>query len=462
MTLKETDIPRRSLRDPDWFYEEILGVTHYYDKQREINAAVRDHPRVAVLGCNGSGKDWNSGRLMLWWLSTHCPAIVVVIGPTHRQVSDIVFREARSAYQGAHLDLGGRFAEGSSRWEMKTPIRPNPNYAVGFATDDSFNILGYHSPATLVIVTEAHSVAQSHIDAIIRLQPKCILLTGNAFSLSGALFDAFNENLEGWYTIRIPADETPNVQAGMEIIPGMITQGWIEERKIGWGEGSPEYIASVLARHPDSLEDTLVPRSAIMEAVENSLPPDPDETVIFSCDVARFGDDRTVVYRRQGHQCRKVLDVQGHDTQQIAGELIVLAEAEEGGTVELIVDETGLGAGVVDRLNEEHIRGGDCSVFGFNGGERADDPDRYVNAITEAWLELAKAIKAGIVDLDDNSSLISQLASRKYKIQGDRRLALEKKEDYKKRIRRSPDDADALAMAYSPLCGAPSFRFFDL
>jgi len=54
------------------------------------------------------------------------------------------------------------------------------------------------------------------------------------------------------------------------------------------------------------------------------------------------------------------------------------------------------------------------------------------------------------------------LASRRYSIQGDRRLRLESKDEYKKRTKRSPDDADALAMAYSPLIGSPGFRFFDL
>jgi len=472
-----TDIPRRALRDPVWYYEEILGVTYIYDKQREILEALTQYDKVAVLGCNGSGKDWTSGRAILWWLGTHYPAKVVVIGPTHRQVSDIVFRESRNGYQQAHYPLGGRFLQQTSRYNID-----NESFAIGFATNDAFNILGYHSPATLVIVTEAHNVDQDHIDAIMRLQPKCILMTGNAFALSGAFFDAFNENRENWHTIRIAASDTPNVIEGREVVPGMITQEWVADRAEGWGIDSPEYIASVLAQFPDTLEDTLVARSDIMKAVELKIKPDRDETVILSCDVARYGQDHTVVYRRKGHRCRKILDVQGHDTQQVAGELGRLAEAvgackehREGSfaqarvdcarcnmvDVEIIVDETGLGAGVLDRLKEQELRSGNCSVYGFNGGEKADDNERYVNAVTEAWLELAKAIKAGMVDLDNNTNIISQLSSRRYKIQGDRRLALETKDDYKKRVKRSPDDADALAMAYSPLCGAPSFNYFD-
>lgn len=459
MTLTPTDIPRMAYRDPDWFFEEILGVEHYYDKQREIARAVKNGRRVAVLGANGTGKDWFSARIMLWWMTTHYPAKVIVIGPTNRQVSDIVFMESRSAYNQSRFPLGGRFLQ-TSQWNI-TP----DHYARGFATDNPYNALGFHSPNLLVIVTEAHNMGQGHINTVKRLLPSCILMTGNAFCEAGEFYDAFMSEDSEWDTIRISAFDTPNLIEGWEVIPGMCTVQSVADMAADWGEDDPMYIASVLAEFPDDLEDTLVPRSVIMAAVERTLEPDESETVIFSCDVARFGNDRTVVYRRKGHQCRKVLDVQGNDTQEIAGKLGLLAEEEpEGISVEIIVDDTGVGGGVTDRLNEEsgRIRGGNVSIIPFNGGEKADDEEHFANAIAEAWLQVIKALKAGIVDLDNNISVITQLASRRKRIQGDRRLALEKKEDYKKRIKRSPDDADALAMAYSPLCGAPSLRFFDL
>ena len=448
------------LQDPDWFFEHILGTQHYYDKQREINRAVRTSTRVAVLGANGTGKDWNAGRIILWWMASHYPAKAIVLGPTHRQVSDIVFNEARSGYLECRYagGLGGRFLAQASSWRFA----PN-HYALGFATTDEFNIQGFHSPNLLVVVTEAHNMPQSHIDAIKRLNPTCILMTGNPFCSDGEFYDAFNDNSDRWVTVRISAFDTPNVQTGEEVIPGMVTVQDIAAHAIDWGEDSAMYRATVLGEFADSLEDTVVPRSVIAAAIARTLPPNSSDTVTLSCDVARFGADRTVVYRRQGDQCKKVWDVQGHDTQQVAGMLGRLAEDEdEGFQVEIIIDETGVGGGVVDRLNEEIIRGGDCPIIGFNGGERADNPDRYVNAIAEAWLELARALKDGNVDLDDNPGVVAQLASRRYSIQGDRRLKLETKDEYKKRTKRSPDDADALAMAYSPLCGTPAFRYFDL
>ena len=66
-------------------------------------------------------------------------------------------------------------------------------------------------------------------------------------------------------------------------------------------------------------------------------------------------------------------------------------------------------------------------------------------------MEMAQSFKDGMVDLDDNPSIVAQLSSRRYLIQGDRRIKLESKDEYKKRARNSPDDADALAMSF----GAP-------
>ena len=165
---------------------------------------------------------------------------------------------------------------------------------------------------------------------------------------------------------------------------------------------------------------------------------------------ASFGRDRTVVYRRQGGVCRRVWDVQGRDTQEVAGKLRWLAE-EDRAVRRIVVDDTGVGGGVTDRLREQPIRGGGVRVVAFQGGARPGDQARFANAVTEAWWTLAEALRAEDVDLDDNPALLTALSARRYRIQGDRRLRLEPKDDYKRRTHASPDDADALAMAFSPL-----------
>jgi hypothetical protein len=330
----------------------------------------------------------------------------------------------------------------TARWELD-----DRHYAVGFATDNEYNIQGFHSPNLLIVLTEAHNIEQSHIEACKRLNPARMLLTGNAFASSGEFYDAFHGGADLYHTIEIAASDTPNIQQGREVIPGMVTAQQIEERRTEWGEDSALYIASVLGRFPDNLEDAIVPRSLLMDAVERQLEPVGEATL--ACDVARFGADKTVVYRRQGNVCRLVWKSQGRDTQEVAGRLKMMAEDDPDVTC-IVVDDTGVGGGVTDRLNEENVAGGRVRIVAFNGGEKARRSDRYVNAIAEAWLELGQAFRDGTIDIDDNPSVIAQLSARRYTVQGDRRIKLESKDDFKKRSTGgSPDDADALAMCWA-------------
>ena len=65
-----------SKSNPEYFWKWTLGSETIYDKQIQMVEAVRDHNRVAVVGANGTGKDWQAARIMLWWQSVYNPAEV--------------------------------------------------------------------------------------------------------------------------------------------------------------------------------------------------------------------------------------------------------------------------------------------------------------------------------------------------------------------------------------------------
>ena len=439
----------RWARDPASFFAEVLRA-RLYPKQVEILEAVRDNPRVSVKGCNGSGKDFVAGRLIAWWLSTHHPAVAIVIGPTQRQVKDIVWGELASGYTAAEsaatpYSLGGRML--TQEWR----VSPN-HYALGFSTDQPFNIQGFHSPNLLVLITEAHGMDQGHVEAIKRLQPKRLLMTGNPLSLSGEFFDSFHSKADLWETITITAEDTPNVQAGKEFIPGLITSQWVKDRAEDWGEDSAMYIASVLGEFPDSLTDGIVPLSAVKAAASRQATG--EGPVIVACDVARSGADKTVVIRRQGNVARIIHRVQGADLMSTAG---FLADYVANHVVDyLVVDEVGIGAGVVDRLRELGVK----QLFPFSGGQSPSpqNRERFVNRIAEAWWDVREwLVEDREADIDDDVALIAQLSSRRFEIQSDRKTRLEPKE----KLPKSPDEADALAMAswaYQRYVGGPRWN----
>lgn len=157
--------------DPVYFVNKVIGE-ELYRKQGEILRGIQRNSFVSVVGANGTGKDWTTGRLICWWLAMQQEAVVVVID-SYRQVYDIVWKEVRVAYASAMANgnpLGGNIGK-APRWEIN-----DRRYAVGFSTQDEFNIQGYHSKSLLLVITEAHAVADSHIDAGMRLNPTRVYL----------------------------------------------------------------------------------------------------------------------------------------------------------------------------------------------------------------------------------------------------------------------------------------------
>ena len=246
--------------DPVGFVQEVLGDAPYA-KQREMLETVVHNRRVSVVGANGSGKDWAAARAVLWWIATRPRATVVVTGPTQRQVEEIVWRELRGAYKASRIPLGGRVS--GSHWNID-----DDRFAIGFSTNRPENLQGFHSPELLVVVTEAHAVPQGHMEALKRLIPARMLLTGNAFSRDGEFFDSHHTKRHLYTRIAISAFDTPNFTGENGGIPGAPTEEDVEERKLDWGEDHPLYQGSVLARFPDMLDDSLIGRTVIEQAVE--------------------------------------------------------------------------------------------------------------------------------------------------------------------------------------------------
>ncbi len=417
---------------PVEFVRDVLGDKPYL-KQEEMLTGVLESRRTSVVGCNGSGKDWAAARAVLWWLHTRSPAKAVVTGPTSRQVDRIVWNEIRYAYAGAKGRLRGRMFR-TSRYEVD-----EQTFAIGFATNSSHNLLGFHSPNLLVVVTEAHAVKDDDLDAVRRLNPTRLLMTGNPFTSAGAFYDSHHSRRRLYRTVQIGADDTPNVAEGRVVAPGMITAEDVADRKEEWGEGSPQFIGGVLGQFPEGLEDVFVPLKAATEAAVRAL--EPSGPVVLGCDVARHGQDLTVVVRRQGPVARIVRRTQGADTMSTAGFLKDYCETNDVDAV--VIDDSGVGGGVVDRLKETGLRR--ARVVPFIAGAKALNKDRFYNRAAEVWWLMAEAYKSGELDTDDDAALIGQVSSRGREYGSDGRIRLESKRGK----RGSPDEADALAMTFA-------------
>jgi len=431
---------RLAASQPITFMEDVLGA-NFFPLQEEMVFSVADNRATSVVGANSSGKDYAAGRIILWWLYTHTEALVVLNAPTHRQVSEIVWRESRRAFQTRKLELPGRMYEKAPKYEI-SPWR----YAIGFSTDRPTNLTGFHSPHLLLIISEAHGVPQPDIEALKLLNPERTLMTGNALSSSGEFFDAHNgASADRYNTIKISAFDTPNFQGRGITHPGLVTPQDAEEKRQDWGEDSPLYRSSVKAEWSGDSDDQIVSMTDAQAALDRDLTS--EAAAVLGVDVARFGSDEAVIYKRRGPVARKVWSARSCTTTQVV--VAVQDQIKKDSTIERVtVDGVGVGAGVVDRCRETIS----VPVVDFQGGARAMNPRRYFNITAEVWWEMRKAFQEGNLDITDKA-LVAQVTSRKFKIRSDRLIQLESKEEIKQRGGRSPDEADALAMTYRPTRG---------
>ena len=436
--------------DPVGFVTDVLGdAGKPYSKQAKMLEAVVEHRRVSVVGANSSGKDWTAARAVLWWLETRPDSKALVTGPTQRQVEEIVWQEMREAYAEAEDRLSGRMLKSAYRIDEK-------RFALGFSTNMACNIQGFHSPNLLVVVTEAHAMPQSQMDAIKRLHPNRLLLVGNAMSLDGEFYESHHSRRARYHRIKISAYDTPNFTGENGGLPGTVTPEDVEELALDWSEDHPSYASAVLAEFPDAQEDSLVGREAVEAAMarSDSVVPAEAETaqpwagaldaklpVYVGVDVARFGFDKSAICVRQGQRVLDLRSFERMDTMRLVHE--VHRTVQTWGAEAVFVDEGGVGGGVVDRLRETG-----APVYGVHFGGRAPHRTRFFNMRSEFFWELRMLLNDGLMALPRDEELAGQLVSLRYDVSSSGQVRLQGKKEMRKRGLPSPDKADALALAF--------------
>lgn len=177
-------------------------------------------------------------------------------------------------------------------------------------------------------------------------------------------------------------------------------------------------------------------RAAIVNELHSSTP------IELGVDVARYGDDETVLGLRLGGVGKLLQITRKQDLMSTTG-LIVQAHREHSPT-RIKVDADGLGAGVVDRLREQGIE-----VIGIHGGGKPRDPERFKNLKAEIYWGLRERLVAGNISLPDDLELQAQLTSCEYRVNSAGQIEIVSKDEMKKRGLKSPDRAEALIYAFA-------------
>jgi len=199
-----------------------------------------------------------------------------------------------------------------------------------------------------------------------------------------------------------------------------------------------------------SASDVVIPIDLVSEAVKRKLT-EADVVgapVIIGLDVARFGDDSTVLTVRHGLHCHKQAVYRGLDTMQAADVLINAINTHKPAAV--FVDVGAMGAGVIDRVRQLHY-----NVTEVNFAGSPQDTDRYVNLRAEMYFKVRAWLEGGGA-LPNEPTLKSELSVVEYSFARNGKILLEPKAKIKEKIGKSPDLADSLALTFAMPIFTPS------
>jgi len=189
-------------------------------------------------------------------------------------------------------------------------------------------------------------------------------------------------------------------------------------------------------------ENTYISNEIVMQARKCEAPD--YGSLVLGVDPARFGDDRTCIIRRKGRKAYGLESYVKKDTMEVTGIVATIIQKEN--PVKVFVDVGGLGAGIVDRLNELGFRD---VVVPVNAGSKPLNANRYKNKRAEMWGLCREWLENQPCQITDSDELHADLCNIFYKFNSSTQLVMEPKEDMKKRGLRSPDAAEALINTFA-------------
>ncbi len=464
--------------DPVAYAEKILGFK-MWEKQQEMAMAITKHRVVRVNAGHGVGKTSSAATLVNWFLDVHDPVLVLTTAPTWNQVRTLLWKEIRAFRR--NKGLPGQIKQ--------TEISiSDDRFAIGLSTDDETKFQGHHSPNILVVIDEGPGVDPKIFGAVesIRVgQNNRLLSLGNPITQHDP-HELLAKKRDS-YAMRISCLEHPNVVHNEEIIPGGVTWDWVDEHIAEWCEpveppeseeeqlrlvdkgyfwwngvyykASPIAMSKILGLPPPVAEDQIISLEDIQGAHNRYMEtqkPKKNLVVQLGADVARFGVDENVVYENWAGYVTHPHTWSGLSTVDTANKIWkiatdIRAQAKGDGfnaRVRLLIDEGGVGGGVVDYL-KDHILAQESApwfeLVPVQFGGAPYNGIRFANKRAEMYYAIKETIKQVAIAPDDR--LDRELLEHKYRIDNSGRILIESKDSIKKRLGRSPDRADALVMA---------------
>lgn len=416
--------------DPVNYVREVIGAEPD-TWQIDVLNSISKNQRNAVASGHGIGKTALISWILHWFISTRPDPQIVVTANTKNQLDSKTWRELAKWNQKA-LN-GSWFKHTATRFFLKDSPDTWFASAIPWTEHNSEAFAGTHEEHVLVLFDEASNIADIIWDVVegaMTTPGAKWVAFGNPTQNTGRFRECFGRFKHRWVTSQIDS-RTAKMADKKQI------QQWVDD----YGEDSDFVRVRVKGEFPRAGSTQFIPSNYVDQKITaegfEKLP------IVVAVDVARFGDDQSVICIRQGRKVFPLRKYRELDTMQLADKVIEVINEVFPDSV--VVDGVGVGAGVVDRLRQLGHGG---LITELNGGSRPNDPVVFFNKRAEIWGLMKSALKDGL-DLPDDRELRDDLIAPEYGFTSSQQIQLEKKEDMKKRGLSSPDCGDALAMTFA-------------
>lgn len=436
------------------FVEEQFHATpDFWQEEALIAFADPAQQRISLQAAAGVGKSAVMSWCAWYFLATQCTAAGehpkgLVVGITDANLKDNFWAEMarwrsvspylRSAFTWSDKRIFAN--DHPSTWFLGRRNWPK----AGSADEQGATLSGLHARAVASFIDESGGIPPTVLRAAEQAladKPRFgkIMQAGNPISLDGMLYFAATKVRDQWTIIVVTNDpEDPRCSSRGD-------KDWARQQIATYGRDNNWIKSYLLGQFPDSSLNTLLGVEDVLAAMNREY----DEDVYawaqkrLGVDVARFGDDRSVIFPRQGVRAFKPVEMRVANTMQIAARVM---QAFDKWKPEIaLVDDTGhWGHGCLDALHSAQPE--PYHAVGINFAQKALNP-RYRNRRTAMWIDMAQWVKDGGW-LPNVPTLVDELITPTYTF-ANGTLQLEEKDFIKKRLGRSPDLADALALTFA-------------
>jgi hypothetical protein len=439
-----------------WQREVMQDITDHVQRQKKRGdlALPFEAFKAAVAAGRGIGKSALLGMIAHWIASTRIGSTTLISANTEPQLRLTTFPEIKKWFKmaiNAHWFEDTALSIGPAPWfakQIEKQWNTDTSYyhvqAKLWQEENPDAYAGPHSQIGMLLLFDESSGIPVSIANVanyyftdVKNPCRLWIAFSNPRHNSGFFYDCFHKTDEKgnriWTNTR-QIDARTVEDSDQKFIADKIAEDGIDSDTVR---------IEILGQFPNAGTNQFIANATVHEAQTRVLTPDNGAPLIMGVDIARFGDDSSVARFRQGRDARSIPAVKWKKSDNVASADKVAWLIDTFKPDGVFIDQ-GEGTGVIDILRSRKYRIHEVAF----GGTQGVSPE-WANKRTEMYAKVRQWLPGGCIDADP--LLFGDLTAPTYDFHGKAKdkIILEPKEGMKSRLRRSPDDGDALALTFA-------------